>query len=643
MNTSITNRGHIAYVHDLLMAFASFWLAIYLRLADDFAFYDTDELVPYSLVFTVICAVIFRFAGLYRGVWRYASITDLWAITKAVSFVILIFAFVMFLWTRLETLPRSILVINWFILMAMLGGPRFFYRLLKDRRFDLSSGTIDARQVPVLLAGASDGAELFIRSLRQNEDLRYRVVGIASENERRVGREIHGVPVLGTIDNLAAVIDQLPGDTQPQRIILTKDDMDGGSVRLILDQANALGLTLARTPKLTDFKSGISDQTDIRPVDVEDLLGRAQTPLDRNAMRQLLEGKKVLITGAGGSIGSELVRQVCGFKPKSLTLVDNSEYALYSIDLETSQEWPTLPRHAMIADVRDSARIDMIMNSLSPDLVFHAAALKHVPLVEANICEGLSTNVVGTRNVANACVAANVTTMVVVSTDKAINPTNVMGASKRLAEIYCQALDLDPTPSINTRFVTVRFGNVLGSTGSVVPLFQRQLADGGPITVTHPDMTRYFMTIREAVELILQSSTMGVQKKDTNQQGKIFVLDMGAPVKILDLAKQMIRLAGLQPDKDIAIEFTGIRPGEKLFEEILHDDENLVETGTQGILLAAPRTVALREISDAIDQLVGICAQGQSDAGLDIMRKFVPEYQPSTDLLDQAPASPPSK
>lgn len=630
MNKPFTYRGHIAYAHDIIMAVLSFWLSIYLRFSDTNINYDLEQLIPVCAIFTVICAIVFRVSGLYRGVWRYASITDLWALTKAVSFVILIFAFVMFLWTRLEALPRSILIINWFILMAMLGGPRFFYRLLKDRRFDLSSGIINEQQIPVLLAGASDGAELFIRSLRQNEDLRYRVVGIASENKRRVGREIHGIPVLGTIENLAEVIDQIAPENRPQRVVLTKDDMDGGRVRDILEQANALGLTLARTPKLTDFKSGLSDQTDVRPVDVEDLLGRAQTPLDRDAMRLMIEGKNVLITGAGGSIGSELVRQVCAFNPAFLTLVENSEFALYTIDREVFENWPNLERSATIADVRDAGRIQKIMLSMAPDLVFHAAALKHVPLVEANICEGLATNVIGTRNVADACVAAKVRTMVVVSTDKAINPTNVMGAAKRLAEIYCQALDLDHQKAPDTRFVTVRFGNVLGSTGSVVPLFQKQLARGGPLTVTHPDMTRYFMTIREAVELILQSSTLASQAQGANQQGKIFVLDMGEPVKIIDLAKQMIRLAGLQPGEDIAIEITGIRPGEKLFEEILHDDENLVQTKTQGILLAAPRTTEFSEISAAIDQLIEICKQDDIQAGIKMIKKFVPEYQPTT-------------
>ncbi len=631
MIKSLTLRGQIAFAHDLIMAAASFWLSIYLRSAGDFMVGSTSGLMPACIVFVTISAIVFLVSGLYRGVWRYASITDLWALIKAVTIVVVIFAFVMFLWTRLETFPRSVLIINWFILMVMLGGPRFFYRLFKDRRFDLSAGIIDERQIPVLLAGASDGAELFIRSLRQNGDTSYRVVGIAAENKHRVGQEIHGVSVLGTLDELASITEKLNANNKPQRIILTKDDMDGRVIRTVLDQANALGLTLARTPKLTDFKAGITEQTDIRPVDVEDLLGRAQTPLDRDAMRHLIEGKTVLITGAGGSIGSELVRQVSSFMPKSLTFVENSEFSLYTIDMEVSKACPDLERAAIIADVRDRKRISDVIMTTAPDLVFHAAALKHVPLVEANICEGLLTNVIGTRNVADACVSAGVQTMVVVSTDKAINPTNIMGATKRLAEIYCQALDLDHASTRTTRFVTVRFGNVLGSTGSVVPLFQKQLAEGGPLTVTHPDMTRYFMTIREAVELILQSATLASKALDSSQEGKIFVLDMGEPVKIIDLARQMIRLAGKVPDQDIQIEFTGIRPGEKLFEEVLHDDENLVSTDVKGIFLAAPRTTKLADISSSIEQLVEICGCGDVLSARQIICKFVPEYHPNPD------------
>jgi len=619
----VTNRGLIAYGHDIFMAAISFWLSFYLRVGDAWFFYEEEGLVSAELLLIIISAVVFWFSGLYRGVWRYASVNDLWAITKAVSIVILIFAFVMFQWTRLEYLPRSILVINWFTLMALLGGPRFLYRMLKDRRFDLSAGTMSENQIPVLLAGAGDEAELFIRGLRQSGDATYRIIGIVSESGQRVGREIHGIEVMGTIGDVASIVQGFSESNKPQRLILTKDNLDGTIVRSLLDQAESLGMTLARLPRMTDFKSGISDKVEIRPIAIEDLLGRAQTPLDRDAMQNLVKGRRVLITGAGGSIGSELVRQVSAFEPLSLTLVDQSEYALYTIDMEVAGSWPELPREAVIADVRERERITRVIEASKPELVFHAAALKHVPLVEANVFEGILTNVIGTANVADACAKTSVGAMVMISTDKAVNPTSIMGVSKRLAEIYCQALDLDREKASETRYVTVRFGNVLGSTGSVVPLFQRQLASGGPLTVTHPDMTRYFMTIREAVELILQASALG---GPAGSEGKIYVLDMGEPVKIMDLASQMIRLAGLTPGKDIEIEITGTRPGEKLFEEVLHGSENLVATASEGILLAAPRTADIDAMMKAVSDLEEASSKMDMGAVLSIIHQFVPEY-----------------
>jgi FlaA1/EpsC-like NDP-sugar epimerase len=619
----ITQRGLIAYGHDIVMAALSFWLSFYLRVGDTWRIYDSDMLISASILLALISATIFWFSGLYRGVWRYASVTDLWAITKAVTLVILIVAFAMFLWTRLEALPRSVLVINWFILMALLGGPRFLYRLAKDRRFDLSSGAVSQKQIPVLLVGAGDEAELFIRALRQSGDMDYRIVGIIAENERRVGREIHGVGVIGTTGNLTEIVKAQGPNSRPQRLILTKDNLEGSVIRALLDEAESLGMTLARVPHVTEFKAGVSDSIEVRPVAIEDLLGRAQTPLDRDAMRKLVEGRRVLITGAGGSIGSELVRQVSDFGPASLTLVDLSEFALYTIDMEVASSWPDLTRDAVLADVRDRDRISRVIQVDAPDLVFHAAALKHVPLVEANVFEGITTNTFGTVNVADACAENNVSAMVMVSTDKAINPSSIMGASKRLAEIYCQALDLDQQVASETRYVAVRFGNVLGSTGSVVPLFQRQLAEGGPLTVTHPDMTRYFMTIREAVELILQASVL----EGADRSGKIFVLDMGEPVKIIDLANQMIRLAGLIPGQDIEISVTGARPGEKLFEELLHGGEELVETEAEGILLASPRIVDRSALSSAMDDLKIACKNEDLNGIMTVINTFVPEFR----------------
>jgi O-antigen biosynthesis protein WbqV len=332
----------------------------------------------------------------------------------------------------------------------------------------------------------------------------------------------------------------------------------------------------------------------------------------------------VLVTGAGGTIGGELVRQVAAFGPARLALLDNGEYALYAIDLEMTERFPDVPRHSIIGDVRDRERLARILAEARPDIVFHAAALKHVPICEANPFEGVLTNAVGTRNVAEACRAAGVATMVQISTDKVVNPTNVMGASKRIAEAYCQALDILGRERSGTRFVTVRFGNVLGSTGSVVPLFQRQLAAGGPLTVTHPEMTRYFMTVREAVELVLQATVLG---RRADQPGRIYVLDMGEPVRILDLARQMIRLAGLRPGVDVEIAFTGLRPGEKLFEEIFHGAEPLLPTECKGLLLAAPRTADAASLGRAIDELEAICRREDEAALADALRRLVPEYR----------------
>jgi FlaA1/EpsC-like NDP-sugar epimerase len=619
----ISGRGMIAYSHDILMAGLSYVLAMYLRLGTTNYSLNSELLVEGAIAMTVIGAVVFWFSGLYRGVWRYASIDDLMAITRAATFTMLVFLVVMFTWSRMGAVPRSVPFINWLVLMAMLGGPRFIYRFWKDRRIDLTM-LGNASRIPVLLIGASDGADQFLRGLRQSADNPYSVVGILSEHKERVGRTIRGVDVIGTVSDLETAFATLKArGLSPQRLVLTKDEIKGAPVRDLLERAAKLGLTLARVPRATDFQTADQDRMEIKPVAIEDLLGRPQTPLDRDMMQNLIEGKRVVVTGAGGSIGSELTRQVADFAPASLNLIENSEYALYTIDRELGELYPGLSRQAIILDVRDRQRVSDVFNELRPDIVFHAAALKHVPLVESNPSEGVRTNVVGTINVADACQASGVKTMVQISTDKAINPTSVMGATKRAAEMYCQALDLAKTGK-GCRYVTVRFGNVLGSTGSVVPLFQRQLEKGGPLTVTHPDMTRYFMTIREAVELVLEASAIGSTGEQT--EGRIFVLDMGEPVKIIDLARQMIRLSGRVPDLDVAIEITGIRPGEKLYEEVFHDHETTVETDHVGLLLAAPRVVAIEELNRQLVPLLKASKDGNDLDARASLHDIIPEY-----------------
>jgi len=630
-----SSRAHVAFAHDVVMAASSFVVALYLRLGDGlWLLWSNGDLLLGVALFVAVAVPVFLSLRLYRGVWRYASTNDMVGLVRAATLTVLVFTVVLFLVNRLQTVPRSVLIINWLVLLTLLGGPRFIYRNFKDRRQARRVANPDA--VPALLVGAGDEAELFIRATRSAE-AEYRVVGVISERGARVGRNIHGVDVLGSIDELDAVVEELhKRGHAPQRLIITDHRLDGASVRSLLDAADRLGLALGRIPRLTEL-NGVDEAVPIRPIAVEDLLGRPQQALDRGGVEAMIRGRRVMVTGAGGSIGSELVRQIAACGPERLVLFEACEFNLYSIDQELAALAGGVAVVPLLGDVRDAARVGEAMGLHRPELVFHAAALKHVPMVERNPEEGILTNAAGTRIVADACVAAGVRVMVQISTDKAVNPTNVMGASKRVAEMYAQALDLAAGDHPGgTRFVTVRFGNVLGSTGSVVPLFQKQLAAGGPLTVTHPEMTRYFMTVREAVELVLQASLFGAAQPD--YRGKIFVLDMGDPVRIVDLARQMIRLAGLRPDQDIAITFTGLRPGEKLFEEIFHGAEPPVATGKPGLLIAAPRAVEAAPLGRAIDDLRAACAARHGETALAILRRLVPEYQPSRAAAPDAPA-----
>jgi FlaA1/EpsC-like NDP-sugar epimerase len=624
------SRTNAAFAHDVVMAALSFLLSFYLRVGDGIALYPGRLLAIYDISFAVIAAAVFWSTGLYRGIWRYASLPDLMALLRAATLVMLLFFPAMFVLTRLDDLPRSLAGINWLVLIALLGGPRFAYRAYKDRGL----GHILERNgrrgsIPVLLIGARDGAAMFIREMASDPDRLFRVVGIISDSASRVGREIAGVPVLGVIDELPAVVARLDRrGERPQRLLIAAQSLDGVVVRHLLDMADVLTIPLSRLPRLTEFKKTGDDGLAVEPIAIEDLLGRPQAVLDRERMRRLIAGRRVLVTGAGGTIGSELVRQIAADEPAHLILVDNNEFALYAVDRELAERHRALPRVALIGDVRDRTRVDEIIAAERPEIVFHAAALKHVPMVEANPVEGVLTNVLGTRHVAEACRAHGVRAMVMISTDKAVNPVNIMGAAKRLAESICQALDIvESRKPQGTRFVTVRFGNVLGSTGSVVPLFQRQLAAGGPLTVTHPEIQRFFMTVREAVELVLQASALAMDGGE--QRGKIFVLDMGEPVKIVDLARQMIRLAGLKPDKDVKIEFIGLRPGEKLYEELFYANEPAVPTAAAGIRLAAPRTIDYAMLGRSLDELAEHARERRLERVLALLATLVPEYAAS--------------
>jgi O-antigen biosynthesis protein WbqV len=573
-----------------------------------------------------------------RQYWRFASLPELLASSGAAAGGAALFWVALLLFGVWRPANIGFPVIHALVLAALLAGPRIAARLQHAGRAGPLSET---PAQPALLVGAGDGADLFIRALAQERSPAYRVVGILSQRARQLGRRIHGLPILGTVEDAATVLDGLREEGRlPAQIILATPLVQGIALQRLLDAADRHGVPVKRAPRPTALgpasrrpgeRAEPEQRVRLRPVEIEDLLDRPQVPLDREGMARLVQGRRVLVTGAGGTIGGELARQVAALGPASLTLLDHGEYVLYEIDLELRERHGDVPRRAVLADVRDADRIGRLFREIRPELVFHAAALKHVPMVENDPLEGLLTNAAGTRVVADAARATGCSLMVFISTDKAVNPTSVMGASKRLAEMYCQALDrMARASGTGMRLVTVRFGNVLGSTGSVVPLFRRQLERGGPLTVTHPDMRRYFMTVREAVGLVLQASVVGAtdradQPKEL-REGGIFVLDMGEPVKIVDLARRMIRLAGLRPDEDVEIRFTGLRPGEKLFEELFHGQEPPQPTNFAGLLVAVPRTTDAAVMGRAIDDIAALAEAGDAPGALARLGGLVPEF-----------------
>ncbi|GGD13001.1 polysaccharide biosynthesis protein CapD [Pyruvatibacter mobilis] len=609
-----TLRRAVIMLHDAGMALVSFPIAVFLRLGWDALDHSAAVLGQGWAIFSITALGVLVGTRLDRGSWRYASVDDALQIGRVSLIANLIFLLVLFLLFRAELFPRSVVVINTFVFAALLAAPRLFYRAYRDGRMAniLERGT--QWRVPVILLGAGDEAEAFQRQMRRDSGANYRVIGIVDDDPARIGTTIRGVRVHGPVRDLGKIVAKLAKrGAMPERLVITGDYAGDVTRSELLAMAVDHGLRLDRIPQQSVLHKDEGTHFQVQPVDVADLLSRPQAKLDRDAMRNLLEGKRVAITGAGGSIGSELARQVAGFAPASIALLEQSEYNLYEIDRTLDEDFAGVPHTAHLCNVRNGDQVDRILGAEKPDVVFHAAALKHVPLLEPQPSQAVLTNVLGSRNVADACVRHGVGVMVMISTDKASDPISVMGASKRVAEAYAQALDIDQRGKADgTRFVTVRFGNVLGSAGSVVPLFQKQIAKGGPLTVTDPEMVRYFMTIEEAVQLVLFASA---RETSLDQSvGAIVVLDMGEPVRIIDMARQMIRLAGLEPDVDIEIKITGARPGERLSEPLFDKREEHMPSGHPALLLAQPDAGPLAQVADAIDRMVVLARKGDEQA-----------------------------
>ncbi|MGB5851710.1 MAG: nucleoside-diphosphate sugar epimerase/dehydratase [Rhodanobacter sp.] len=557
--------------HDLLMAALAWWIAKWLRytLRPDEVF--SFQLLEFPLVL-LVQGLIFRWTGLYKSVWRFASLPDLWNIVRAVAIGALAIGLCLFFYNRLLGVPRSVLVLYPGLLAVLLGGPRLAYRYWKDSRTDLFKGS-DAKRV--LIVGADRAGEVLSRDLRR--DNRYAVIGFVDDTPSLRGASINGRPVLGRLDQLPELVRSAAADM----LLIAMPGATTAEMRRVVALCDSTDLPYRTVPRIEDIVAGRAQLNQIKEVAIEDLLGRDTVELDWTAIRNTLSGRRVLVTGGGGSIGSELCRQVARLGAQALTVVELSEYNLYRVTQELRSNFPELILDGVLANCCDQVAMRKVFAETKPEVVFHAAAYKHVPMLQGQLRAAFCNNVLGTRTVADAACAVGVACFVLISTDKAVNPTSVMGACKRVAEIYCQNLDAHA----DTRFMTVRFGNVLDSAGSVVPLFRRQIREGGPVTVTHPEISRYFMTIPEACQLILQTASIG-------EGGEIFALDMGEPVRIRDLAEQMIRLAGKKPGSEIPIVYTGLRAGEKLFEELFHPLENYSATAHAKIFLAQHREVS---------------------------------------------------
>lgn len=597
-------------VHDLVvvvLAWELAWLARF-NFALPALHYFTANLNNLPTVVVLQSLVAWRF-GLYRGLWRFASLQDLWNIVRTAVVGTIVVALGLFMTTRLADIPRSLLVLYPLFLIVLLGGPRLGYRLWKDSRINLRALASAAPRV--LVVGAGGTGEATVREMLR--DSRYQPVGLVDDRRELAGARIRGLPVLGSIDDLPA----LCREHQVDIVILAIASATSAQMQRIVARCEEAGRPFRTVPGVGDLVSGQVRLSDIREVSIDDLLGRDKVELDWQLIQRGLGGRTVLVSGGGGSIGAEICRQVARLSPAALVVIERCEYNLYRIEHELTRDFPRLRLVSLLGDVGDRAAVERALETGAPDIVFHAAAFKHVPILEQQAREAVRNNVLGTRTLAEAAIRHGVGSFILISSDKAVNPTSIMGATKRVAEMLCEALQ-GRSP---TRFVTVRFGNVLGSAGSVVPLFQEQIRAGGPVTVTHRDMTRYFMTIPEAAQLILQSAAMG-------QGGEIFVLDMGEPIHINYLAEQMIRLAGKVPHQDIAIRYTGLRPGEKLSEELFHSDETLVVTSHAKILLARQRHPPTHILAEQMARLEAACERCDEAAVRAALQALVPELNP---------------
>ncbi len=582
----------IVITSDLLCSAVAYWLSYLLRfnfVIPEQYFERYVESLPVLLLVRFVCFYVFR---LYEGVWRYASMNDLLRILKAITIGSVIFALYILIRYQFIGFPRSVLVIDWFVIITFLGGTRFLYRF--SREFRVINAKSDNR---VLVVGADDTGEMLLREMRQNPRMHYNPIGFLDKESGKKGRRIHDVPILGNINELG----RIAREKDVREVIIASPSITGKEVRKIVETCGQVGIECKTIPAVSDILDGKLNVSHIREIRIEDLLGREHIELDTAKIREYLSDKKVMVTGAAGSIGHELCRHIMKMGPEQLILFERAENELFYLDREFSEASFGRFYTPVLGDILDTGRLQWVMDKYRPDVVFHAAAYKHVPMQEAHPVEAIRNNITGTKNVAEMSTRYGVQKFVMISTDKAVKPVNVMGATKRITEMICQGMN----GRNHTKFVAVRFGNVLNSAGSVIPIFKEQIMRGGPVTVTHPDVTRYFMSISEAAQLVMQAGAIG-------NGGEIFLLDMGEPIKITDLAKDIIRLMGLRLGEDIDIVYSGLRPGEKLHEELVADEEKTGPTAHDKIMLVKSAPFGWEAFEPQLNKLIEDVEKGDT-------------------------------
>lgn len=619
MKLKIRKNLLILITIDSLLLVLSYFLSYLIRFEGSLTAAELTT-IKNTIVPILLCKLfVFYYYNLYSGMWRYTSIVDLMNVIKSVSVSSLFIVSFIVMYSGFYGFSRSVFIIDGVLSLIFIAGIRLSIRMMLSSSQAAAGNQSPIQKRKLLIVGAGDAGEKVMREIKDNPNMRYQVIGFIDDDKSKVGKHIHGAKIFGRVDQLEEIVQHEAVD----ELLIAAPSTDGVNMRRIVKACESTNLPYKTLPGMGELIDGRVSIKTMRDISYKDLLGRPAVHLENDKILGMLKDKCVLVTGAGGSIGSALCRQICKYKPSLIILFDASESNLYSIQMELKHLITYLKYRAVLGRVQDVQLLDSVFTKYKPDVVFHAAAYKHVPLVERNPWEAVYSNIIGTNTVINVSLSHKVERFILISSDKAVRPTNVMGASKRIAEKILQA-----QVSTHTRLMAVRFGNVIGSSGSVIPLFLKQIENGGPVTITHPEITRYFMTIEEAAQLIMQAFTMG-------QNGEIFILEMGVPVKIVDMAKDLIRLSGKRPE-EIEVKFTGLRPGEKLYEELITEGEGIVKTKHEKIMVLKNGSGCLdgnqkQQLEDRIAELVEIAKTHDAKILKQKLKEIVPEYTVSDD------------